>query len=606
MMRILLLPAAAFLATTALAADTTDLQARRKALNNLLDEQWEYTLSTSPEFASILGDKRWNDRSSDLSLRATLKDLEKQAEFLKRFEAIDTAGFPEQEQLNKTLMVRQLEESLDGARFKSWEMPVAQNYGIQIQAPQLVGYLPFDTAKDYDDYVARMKNLPRQFEDSIANMRSGMADGLMPPRFLLEKVVPQAEGLASGEAEKSPFAQPLAKFPKSVSAEDQKRIHDTLVAVIRDEVQPAYRRFAAFVRDEYAPKGRAEPGVWALPDGAERYAYLVKVSTTTSLTPEQIHQIGLREVARIEAEMLKIARGLGYEDRASFDAAIAKNPDLHPRSRQQIVDIYARCVDQMWARLPQLFGRLPKAKVEVKPIEAFREATASGADYVQGTPDGSRPGVVNVNTGDFAKRTTIDMETTAYHEGVPGHHMQTSIAQELPTIPPFRQQGGNTAYVEGWALYSEDLGREVGFFQDPYNLYGHYQDEMLRAIRLVVDTGFHQERWTRDRVVQFFHDHSGIDEVDVQSETDRYIAMPSQALGYKIGQLKILELREQARNRLGSRFDIRRFHDVVLGAGALPMDVLEARVSAWVASGGPAQADAAVNPTGGSAGKTQD
>jgi len=282
--------------------------------------------------------------------------------------------------------------------------------------------------------------------------------------------------------------------------------------------------------------------------------------------------------------MEKIANARGFADRKAFDAALAKDPQHHAHSRQEIVDLYSKYIDQMWAKLPEIFGRLPKGKVEVKPTEAFREATASGAEYNQGTPDGSRPGVVMVNTGDFEKRTTINIETTAYHEGVPGHHMQIAIAQELPTIPPFRQQGGNTAYIEGWALYSEDLGRDVGFFQDPYELYGHYQDEMLRAIRLVVDTGLHAKKWTRDQVVQFFHDHSGTDEVEVQSETDRYIVWPAQALGYKIGQLTIQGLREKAKKELGPKFDIRKFHDEVLGAGALPMDVLGARIDAWIAA----------------------
>jgi uncharacterized protein (DUF885 family) len=573
-------------AAAALASDapTPNLESRRKALNDLLAEQWEYTLSTNPEFASILGDKRWNDKSSDNSAAAVRKDLEKQAEFLKRFEAVDTAGFPEQERLNKTLMVRNLKENLEGAKFKNWEMPVAQNYGIQIGAPQFVNYLPFDTVKDYDDYAARLKNLPKQFEDTMDNMRAGMADGLIPPKFLLEKVVPQAEGIAAQDPEKSPFAQPLAKFPKTASAQDQKRVHDEIVAVIKDQIEPEYTKFAKFVKDEYAPKGRAEPGTWSLPNGDARYAFQVKASTTTDMTPEEIHQLGLREVARIEAEMLKIANRMGYKDRRSFDAAIESNPALHAHSRQEIVDLYTKYIDQMWAKLPQLFGRLPKAKVVVKPTEEFREATASGAEYNQGTPDGSRPGTVNVNTSDFAKRKTINVETTAYHEGVPGHHMQISIAQELPTIPPFRQQGGNTAYVEGWALYSEDLGRDAGFYKDSYQLYGHYQDEMLRAIRLVVDTGFHFKKWNRDQVVKFFHDHSGIDEVEVQSETDRYIAWPAQALGYKIGQLKILGLREKAKKELGTKFDIRKFHDEVLGAGSLPMGVLEARIDGWIAA----------------------
>jgi uncharacterized protein (DUF885 family) len=574
------------MAAVSYAADAAkpDLEARRKALNDLLAEQWEYTLQTNPEFASILGDRRWNDKSSDQSLAAVQKDLEKTREFLARFEAIDTAGFPEQEALNKTLMVRNLRENLEGAKFKGWEMPVAQNYGLYLQAPQLVSYLPFETVKDYEDYVARLRNLPRQMSDTSDLMRLGMKDGLMPPRFLLEKVAPQADGIAGTEPEKSPFAQCLSKMPKTFSEEDRKRLHDEVIAAIREAVVPAYAKFSKFVREEYAPEGRTEPGMWALPDGDARYAFRVKEATTTDRTPEEIHQIGLREVARIEGEMNAIARKMGYDDLKTFNAAIEADPDLHARSRQQIVDLYAKYIDQMWAELPQLFGRLPKARVLVKPTEEFREATAAGAEYNQGTPDGKRPGVVNVNTGDFAKRKIINIETTAYHEGVPGHHMQISIAQELPTLPPFRQQGGNTAYIEGWALYAEDLGREVGFFQDPYQLYGHYQDEMLRAIRLVVDTGLHYKHWTRDQVVKFFHDHSGIDEVEVQSETDRYIAWPAQALGYKIGQLTILRLREKARAELGNRFDIRKFHDEILGAGALPMDVLEARIDSWIAA----------------------
>ncbi len=563
---------------------SSDVETRRKSLNDLLAEQWDYTLSTNPEFASFIGDKRWNDKSSDNSLAATLKDLEKQSEFLKRFEAVDTTGFPEQERLNKVLMVRQLQETLEGAQFKNWEMPVTQMYGIHINVPQFVSYIPFDTVKDYDDYLTRMKNLPKQMDDVIDNMRAGIADKLMPPKFLLEKVVGQADAIATAEPEKSPFAQPLAKFPKTVSAEDQKRIHDAMIAIIRDRIVPEYVKFSKFVKDEYAPKGRLEPGVWSLPDGAARYAFLVKQSTTTAMTSDEIHALGLREVARIEDEMQKIAKKMGYADMKAFNAAIEKNPELHGKSRQNIVDLYTKYIDQMWAKLPQLFGRLPKAKVVVKPTEDFREATAAGAEYNTGTPDGSRPGVVNVNTNDFAKRKIINIETTAYHEGVPGHHMQLSIAQELTTIPPFRQQGGNTAYIEGWALYSEDLGRDAGFYQDPYQLYGHYQDEMLRAIRLVVDTGFHAKRWTRDQVVQFFHDHSGTDEVEVQSETDRYIAVPSQALGYKIGQLAILNLREKAKKELGPKFDIRGFHDEVLGAGSLPMDVLQARIEAWIAA----------------------
>ncbi len=560
-----------------------DLQARRDALNALLAEQWEYTLSHAPEFASILGDKRWNDQVSDFSQAAIDADLAKSRDFLRRFEAIDTTGFPEQEVLNQELMVRGLKEELEGAKFKGWLMPVNQMGGIHLGAAQFPSILTFTTAKDYDDLITRYKKLPKAFDDTIAHMREGMAAGLMPPKFLLEKVAAQVEGIASTPPEKSPFAQPLEKFPKEIPEAEQKRVREDMLAAIRDSVLPAYVKLGKFVKEEYAPKGRTEFGMWSLPDGGERYAWAVKQSTTSNLSPEEIHQIGLREVTRIEGQMLEIAKKLGYKDVKSLNAAMEADPKLKAQSRQQILDLYTRYIDQMWTKLPELFNRLPKAKVEVKPVEEFREKEASGAQYIPGAPDGSRQGRVLVNTGDATSRKTISMESTAYHEGVPGHHMQLSIAQELPTLPPFRQQGGYTSFVEGWALYSERLGKEVGFYQDPYSDYGHLQDEMLRAIRLVVDTGFHYKHWSRDQVVQFFHDHSAIDEVEVQSETDRYIVWPGQALAYKIGQLKILELRERAKKELGAKFDIRKFHDEVLGAGALPLDVLEQRIDGWIA-----------------------
>jgi uncharacterized protein (DUF885 family) len=566
------------------AAPAADLKERRAALDKLLAEQWEYNLSHSPEFASILGDKRWNDQLSDFSQAAIDADLARTADFLKRFQAIDTTGFPEQERLNQELMVRGLKEGLEGARFKDWLMPVNQISGLHLLAAQFPSMLTFTTVKDYDDLITRYKLMPRAFDQTIDLMREGMATGVMPPKFLLEKVAVQVDGMASTPADKSPFALPLAKFPETVSAAEQKRIREQMTAAINGSLLPAYAKFGKFVKEEYAPKGRSEPGMWSLPDGEARYAFNVKALTTSNQTPEEIHQLGLREVARIEGEMLQIAKKLGYSDLKSLNAAIEKNPKLHAQSRQQILDLYKGYIDQMYARLPQLFGRLPKAKVEVVATEAFREKEASAAEYQTGSPDGARPGRVQVNTSNPEQRKIITCESTAYHEGVPGHHMQLSIAQELPTLPPFRQQGGYTGFVEGWALYAERLGKEVGFYQDPWSDYGHLQDEMLRAIRLVVDTGFHYKRWSRDQVVQFFHDHSGVDELEVQSETDRYIVWPGQALAYKIGQLKILELRERAKQALGAKFDIRRFHDEVLGAGALPLNVLEERIDHWIAA----------------------
>jgi uncharacterized protein (DUF885 family) len=584
-----LLAAAALLVVSSVAhsqpsvpLQSTSVRSRVAALHRLLDEHWQYTLRTSPEFASILGDKRYNDRLSDFSQAAIDRNLARVRSFLQRFEVLDTTGFPEQERLNRDLMVRNLRETVEGAKFREWEMPVTQLDGPHLGLPVLVTSLSFATVKDYEDYVARLKQVPRVFRQTMVQMRKGIARGLMPPEILLVQAAKQADGIATQKAEVTPFAVPTTQFPKAFSAATQRRLRAAVLGAIRDSVLPAYAELTRFVNDEYAPKGRDDIGVWALTNGAEYYAFAVRRMTTTAMTPDEIHQLGLREVARIEDEQLQIARKLGFSDLKAFRDSIPKLPALHPASRQAILDEYRQYTDQMWARLPELFGRLPKAKLEILPIEPFREKEAS-TSYNQGTPDGSRPGHVFVNTYDYANQLTINNESTAYHEGVPGHHMQISIAQELPALPPFRQQASYTAYIEGWALYSERLGKEVGFYQDPFKDYGRLDDEMLRAIRLVLDTGIHDKRWTRDQAVQFFRDHSSQAESIIQSETDRYIAWPGQALAYKVGQLTILRLREEAKQALGDKFDIRAFHDEVLGAGALPMDVLEARMRGWVA-----------------------
>jgi uncharacterized protein (DUF885 family) len=559
-----------------------DVDARRKQLDALLKDQWEYTLRTSPEFASILGDKRYNDKLSDFSQAAIDRDRKITREYLKKFEAIDTTGFPEQEKLNKDLMVRNLRNAVEDEKFKGWEMPVNQFSGIHIDFPQLISSLSFATVKDYDDFIVRLKQLPRLFDETTIQMRKGMKDNLMPPQILLTQVAEQAENIAKLRPEETPFAQPLKNFPKDFSDADKKRITDSLVAAVRDSALPAYQKFLTFVRNDYAPKGRKDIGLWALPNGDERYRVRVKRMTTTEMTPEEIHQLGLNEVARIETEETAIAKKLGFNDLASFRASLKNNPDLHPKSREAILDQYRTYVNQMWAKLPDLFGRLPKAKLEVMAIPAYVEKQSS-THYDQGTPDGSRPGHVFVNTYDYANQLDISNESTAYHEGVPGHHMQIAIAQELPELPPFRQNAFYTAFQEGWALYSERLGKEVGFYQNPYSDYGRLDDEMLRAVRLVVDTGAHYKHWTREQMVQFMRDHTSNAEAGIQSETDRYIAWPGQALAYKVGQLTILRLREKAKQALGDKFDIRGFHDEVLGAGALPLDVLEKRIDDWIA-----------------------
>ncbi len=564
-------------------AAPADIEARRTQLNALISELWEWNLQQDPVYASILGDKRYNDQLGSDSEKTTLEQQAKEKEFLKRFEGIDAIGLPHQDVLNRELEIRSLKEDIEGTDLKLWQMPVSQMGGIHINAPQMVTVLSFQTVKDYDDYIARLRQLPRIFDENTANMRKGMANGLMPPKFLLEKVVDQTNGIATQSPDKTPFAQPFNSFPASFSEADKTRLKAAGLAAIKDDVLPAYSKFATFVKEEYVPKGRSEVGVWSLPNGEAIYAFRVKRSTTTDKTPEQIHQIGLQQVAEIEKQQLEIANRLGFKDLKSFREALKTNPKLYAQSREQILDLYRQYIAQMKPELPKLFGRLPKADLIVMPVEPFREKDASGAQYVPGTPDGSRPGHVEVNTSEPEKRMVIDIESTAYHEGVPGHHLQLTIAQEMQGLPPFRQHGFYGAYIEGWALYSERLGKEVGFYKDPYSDYGRLEDEMLRAIRLVVDTGLHYKHWTREQVVQYFHDHSAIDEPNVQSETNRYISWPAQALSYKMGQMKILELRARAQQQLGSQFDIREFHDQVIDSGALPLDVLDEQINLWIA-----------------------
>lgn len=565
-------------------ADNTSLDARRNQLNKLLADEWEYEMRESPEFATMIGDYRYNDRWSDMSLAHVAQQRRDLEDWLSRFQAVDTAGFPEQEKLNQQIITRRLKQDIQEIDLKNYEMPVNQFSGIHIQLPQLVAILPFDSTKHYEDYLARLRQVPRLAGEVIEVLQAGVKDNLMPPRFLLEKAVAQCRDIGDPAGEASVFAQPVKEFPKEVPEADRKRLHDAIIEAINADVRPAYRKLGDFLATEYAPKGRTNEGIWSLPDGDARYRFAVQRLTTTDMDPETIHQLGLQEVARIEGEQLAIAKKLGFSDLKSFRSAAAKNHKYIPTSREQILDTYRHFLAQMQPELPKLFGLLPKSKVEVRPVQEFREKSSAAADYTTGTPDGSRPGIIYVNTGDYEHRSLLSAESTAYHEGIPGHHMQLSIAQTLPQLPPFRQHAFYVAYIEGWALYAERLGKEVGFYQDPYSDYGRLSDELLRAVRLVLDTGVHYKHWTRQQMVDYFHEHSSEDEPDIQSETDRYIAWPGQALGYKLGQLEILKLRDTAQKQLGPKFDIRAFHDEILNGGALPLDVLDARVDSWIAA----------------------
>jgi len=559
------------------------IETNRKALNAIFDDYWEDNLKHTPEFASALGDKRYNDQISDYSVKAVNETLAREQGFLMRLAAIDASGFTDQEKISRELLLRGFAEDEEGAEFKEWEMPVNQMDGIQTTYLRLVAQLSFTTVKDYDDWIARLHAMPKAFDQVTTNMSLGMDDHRVPPKYLLEKVLDQVKGLANQKPEDSPLAMPLKSFPASIKPAEQERIKTEMLDAIGKEVLPAYKRFARFLEASYIPAGRAEPGISSLPDGAKYYQFLIRRTTTTDLTAEQIHQIGLDEVKRDEAEMLAIANKLGFKDLASFRVSLKSNPKLHPASREALLAAYSGYLTAMQARLPQLFGRLPKAKFEVVPVPDYMEKTSAPAYYEPGAPDGSRPGRLFIDTYNPTDRNLYSVEDIAYHEGIPGHHLQISIAQELENIPTFRKYSGYTAYTEGWGLYSERLGKDVGLYQDPYSDFGRLEADTWRAIRLVVDTGVHSEHWTREQMVQYFHDHSGIDETSIQAETDRYVAWPSQALSYKIGQLKILQLRDRAKTALGDKFDLRAFHDQVLDAGALPLDVLSDRIDAWIA-----------------------
>jgi uncharacterized protein (DUF885 family) len=560
------------------------VEARSKALSALLAEIWEDHLRLSPEFASSIGDKRYNDQLTDYSAKAVNASLAKGLEYIQRLGEIDTTGLTDQEKLSSELMLRSLIDDQQAAKFKEWEMPVNQFNGFHTDLPQLPTRLQFDSVKDYDDYIARMKKVPTAFSQIMTNMQLGADEGRVPPQYLMEKVLVQTQTLADQKPEESPFALPLKKFPKAVSAEEQKRISTELLAAISTAVLPSYKRFAGFLKAEYIPKSRKESGVWAIPDGDAYYAFRIRQSTTLNKSAAEIHQIGLDEVKRDEAEMLAIVKSLGFADIKSFSAALKTNPKEHPTSAEALIDTYKAYLAGMKPKLPELFGRLPKAPLEVVQMPAYIEKDQAAAFYDAGTPDGSRPGRVDVNTYNFAERSLAPVEAVSYHEGIPGHHLQISIAQELTGLPEFRKFTYYTAYTEGWGLYSERLGKDIGFYKDPYSDYGRLEADIWRAIRLVVDTGVHSQHWTRQQMVDFFHEHSAIDETNIQAEVDRYIAWPGQALGYKMGQLKILELRDRAKTALGPKFDIRAFHDQVLDSGALPMDVLERRIDAWIAA----------------------
>jgi uncharacterized protein (DUF885 family) len=553
------------------------VESRVDAQNKLFEEYYQSELKAHPERATAFGDYRYNDRLDEYSLGAINNQHASDQGFLERLEAIPTVGLSEQDTLSHEVLGSTLRQRIRNYDFKEYEMPVSQMDGPHLKLADLPLAVPFDSVKQYEDYIARLHQIPRVFTQTEEVLRAGLHDNLVPVRFLVKKVPAQCQGVIAAD----PFLLPTKKFPPSISPEERQRLTQAITDTVVNEVLPAYTAFAGFIATDYAPHGRDVLSIASLPGGKERYRNDIRSRTTVStLTPAEIHAIGLKEIDRIQADMLTIARKEGFADLASFRTSLETDSKYKPTSAEQIVDVFRKYVAQMQPKLPDLFTFIPGSPLTVEAMPDFQSANAT--HYQTGTPDGKRPGRIVVAVANFAQRSLVNDEATAYHEGIPGHHMQQSVAQQMVGLPKFRQHSQNSGYIEGWALYAEQLGKEVGFYQDPVSDYGRLSSELFRAARLVVDTGLHSEGWTRDQVVAFFRRTAAIDEPTIQSETDRYISWPAQALSYKLGQLKFRELRDRAQKELGPKFDIRAFHDEMLSGGVLPLDLLDARTTSWI------------------------
>jgi uncharacterized protein (DUF885 family) len=553
-------------------------------LQQLLDDDWEYDLKEHPTFATEVGDTRYDDRWEDESRPAIERRKAHQRELVGKVDSIDRAQLGPEDQLTYDLFRRDAKLAVEGQRFPHELLQIDQMGGVHSELSQLAEVVPKRNVADVENFLKRIDRYPVLVDQGIALLREGLQKGITPPKVTLRDVGKLIENQISDDPTKSPvYTEVFAKLPDSIPAAERTRLQTRAKQLLTDRVMPALRKLHKFVVEEYEPKARTSIGLSALPDGAAWYAYNVKRTTTTDLTPEQIHQIGLSEVKRIRGEMEAVMRTTGYKGTMEqFFQFLRTDPQFFFTDKQALLSAYRDIAKRIDPELPRLFGRLPRLSYGVRAVPAHAEKTQTTAYYNPGAPDAGRPGWFYANTYDLPSRPKWEMEALTLHEAVPGHHLQIAIAQELGELPKFRRYGGYTAFVEGWGLYAESLGREIGLFTDPYSKFGALTYEMWRAIRLVVDTGMHAKGWTRDQALAFFRNNTGKAEHDITVEVDRYIVWPGQALAYKIGQLKLRELRTAAEKQLGAKFDPRAFHDVVLGAGALPLDVLEARVRDWL------------------------
>jgi len=566
-----------------------DTNAIAAELDKLYGEYWEASLELNPVQATFIGDPRYNDRLPNFfSAESRKRQHDFDQQWLDKVSAIDASALAGQARLSYDIFVRERKLSLEGERFPGWMQPIDQFSNFTQFLAQLGSgrsAQPFATVKDYDNWLLRANAAPALFDTAIANMREGMKTGVVQPKVLMSKVLPQLESFIKGKTESSVFWGPITNLPKEFSDADKTRLTAAYRTLIEAQITPAYQRLHAFIKDEYLPACRDSVAFSALPDGEAWYAFNAKTNTTTDLTPAAIHQIGLDEVARIQGEMRAVMQELKFKgDLKAFFKYVTTSEEFKFKTEKDLLDAYNALRARTEAGVPKLFSLTPKASFEIRPIEAYRAASSSGGSYQGPSEDGKRPGLFYVNTYDLPSRTIWDMESLFLHEAIPGHHFQIALQQELTSLPKFRRFGGETAFAEGWGLYAESLGKEIGVYTDPYQYFGRLQAELWRAIRLVVDTGLHSKGWTREQVIAYMLENSAASETESVSEAERYIAIPGQALAYKIGELKIQELRKRATAALGDKFDIKAFHAEVLQDGSVPLAILESKIDRWIAT----------------------
>ncbi len=549
----------------------------------LMADTWNWQLTQYPEFASRLGDRRNNDQWTDISLAAYKRRHAEQSEFLRRLRAIDSSRLSAADQLNYDLYRRDLENDLDSYQYKNYLMPMSQRGGVQ-SLESTAETVRLATVQDYEDWLVRMSRVESVIEQTMELQEEGRKTGYMPPKILMERIPDQISSQLTEEPESSPYFIAFAEMPDAINAEDQARIRQTAKELIDESIVPAYRRFSRYFDETYLPASRDSIGASSLPDGEAFYEYRVRSFTTTQMTPDEVHRLGLTEVKRIRGEMQLIIDELEFDGNFNdFLNFLRTDPQFYYDTPEELFDGYLAVAKRIDPELVKLFGKLPRMPYGLRPIPDNIAPDTTTAYYNRPAADGSRPGYYYVNLYRPEVRPKYEMEVLSVHEAVPGHHLQIALQMELEDMPDFRKYSGFTAFTEGWGLYSESLGYEIGLYKDPYSKFGALTYDMWRAVRLVVDTGMHYKGWTRQQAIDFFKDNAAKTEADIVNEIDRYISWPGQALAYKIGQLKMLELRHKAEQALGDNFDIKAFHDELLGGGALPMQILETRMNRWLA-----------------------